>query len=63
MNDFLVMFESCFSSENREIMSFSTSAISIFLVQEFPHKMGNDLSQILEGFVSVLVENIKGNSF
>lgn len=60
--EYLMIFESCFSCGNKEVKSFASGAICMFLVSQVQENVGNNFQGILEGLVEVLIDSIKGKT-
>lgn len=58
--DFLALFSPCFASEQREVRSFSTGAVCMFLVSQVNEGLGSDYQAVLDALVEVLIDTVKG---
>ena len=58
--DFLVVFEACFACADKDVKSFGSSAVCMFLVSQVHENLGNNLQGILEALVEILIDAVKG---
>lgn len=60
--DFLAIFSACFSCDNQEIKSFSTSAVCVFFMTQVKEGLSNDFQAVLDALVNILIDTIKSES-